>query len=549
MPIAKLPQCRDCPLATLSDYITPDALVPDAEVYILGQAPGEHEENGQLIEGYEWSYGHKQERLASVRPQPLIGPTGQWLQREFWPLTKLDYSKVSKANVLKCRPHGKNDLPNIGSNKAVNGISVKQLKAAIEHCTREYLRIPSSTKYILAMGAISLYALTGELKTYTEDEETGEAKTESSGITDWRGWCIGKDLVEGTVLGVHEYYTPMGGSTLYPHLVDVFPTVHIASLFQSQRYYHATLHDFVRFGKLVRGTWPEPLPEIRVNEIPESIPSTIGFDTEYTKYNELTMWSMADVQAHVTVIDAEHSRELRNLPKSLTLVTQNGLVDLPHFMPLISGAMDRGEVRLLMQDCMLAHATLWTGEPNSLDYILSKYGRYNRHKHLRVTDSVDQKHTYAGLDAHTTLNDAWRCLLRDFRADPPSWNEYKLRRQPLLDVIYKFNQKGVATWQQRIDLISRILDKEMQEIDARAKLLTQNSDFNIASWQQVGKALYERDYASQPKTKTSKGAKSSNTKGSVKDTRQIPKERGRKITTQKELSQLITQLKLSLGVE
>src|SRR5207247_3483418 len=141
------------------------------------------------------------------------------LQYDFCPLSKLDYTKVSRANVIKCRPYGKNDLPTVGSTKAVNGISVKMLQAAIDHCTRAYLHIPP--QYILAMGGISLYALTGE-----------------KSITDWRGWCIGSDG-NGKLYGIKDYYNPTG---FEPY--KIFPVIHIASLFQSAKYYHATLLDF-----------------------------------------------------------------------------------------------------------------------------------------------------------------------------------------------------------------------------------------------------------------------------------------------------------------
>lgn len=544
MAIAKLPQCTGCPFSTLSDYITPDTMINDAEVLILAQAPGEHEEHGKRIEEYEWSYGTKQERLASVRPQPLIGPAGHWLQREFWPLTKLDYSKVSKANVLKCRPHNSNELPTIGSNKPVHGITVTMLKQAIQHCTRNYLRIPPSTKYIMAMGVISLYALTGELKTTYEDEETGKVKTSTEGITDWRGWCIGRSKTllstDSSLMGVTDYYYPNNYTDLL-----IFPIIHIAALFQSQRYYHATLHDFVRFGNLVRGTWPEALPEIRVNEIPQSIPSTIGFDTEYTEStHELEMWSMADVEGHIYVVDAEHSTRLVHLPESLNLITQNGLVDIGHFMPLVSHTE---LANITMEDCMLAHAVLWTGEPNSLDYILSKYGRYNRHKHLRTTQDTDTKYLYAGLDADTTLNHAWKGLLQDFKADPASWNEYKLRRQPLLNVIYRFQQRGVAIWQSRVEAIAVILDSEMRTIQHEAQRITGNPSFNIGSNAHVSRAIYERDFSLE--SAPSVPARTKSTRTAPTDTRQVSQKQSRKVVTQADVKSLINQLKLKLDIE
>jgi len=487
-PILKPSSCTNCPFYTLSNYITPDYIVPESSVLILAQNPGEYEESGRKIEKSYYSQGRKVEECSSIVPQPLIGLSGQWLQREFWPLTQLDYTKVSRANVIKCRPYNSNELPSVGSNKPVNGISVKMLKEAIQYCTHTHLKIPSTTQYILAMGGISLYSLTGQ-----------------ESITDWRGWCIGRESIQSTsaqsstgikptLYGITDYYNPLESKA-----TKIFPTLHIASLPKQPKLYHATLYDFIRFGRLVRGEWPTTLPEIKINYVPSSIPNYIGFDTEYdpTDNNRLEMWSLADIAGNIYVVDSHITSELYNIPSSLTLITQNGLVDLPHFIPMVR---DTDLSTITMEDCMLAHSTLWTGEPNSLDYMLSKYGRYNRHKHLRTTTDSNLKYLYAGLDADTTLNHVWRALLSEFKKDSLSWNEYKLRRQPLLHIISRFQSKGVQVWQERVQRIADLLDKEMASIIERAKLVTNNPHFNIASHTQLSHALYDNDMFSDPKT-------------------------------------------------
>lgn len=488
--------CRGCPFYALSQYITPDVMIDDAEVLILAQAPGEYEEQG--IKLIRRNYG--QEVTEKTHPQPLIGPTGQWLQTEFWPLTRIDYTKVSKANVIKCRPYNKNELPNIGSTKAVNGISVKMLKEAITHCTNTYLHTPKSTKYVMAMGGISLYALT---------------KQES--ITNWRGWCVGSHSLN-TMYGIDDYYQPTWDK------LNIFPVIHIAALFQSDKYYHATLCDFVRFGQLVRRDWPIVLPEIQVNVIPQTVPSTIGFDTEYdvSDNNRLLMWSMADVKGNVYVNDAGMVTKLPWVYTTLTLVTQNGLVDMPHILPMLYKPDD-----VIVEDCMLAHAVLWSGELNSLDYMLSKVGRYNRHKHLRETQDKHLKYLYAGLDAHTTLNDAWYSLIQEFKQDHLSYQEYRLRRRTLLPIINKSHQRGIEVFTERVQYISEMLDAEMADIIERAKQVTENPDFNIASPDQVSMALYEKVYISAKKVVA----------------RATPKK-----SVDKQLQDIIAQINLELGV-
>src|SRR5438445_9659978 len=173
MPVPKPEKCRGCVFETLSSYITPDYYVKDSEICIVAQAPGKHEEYGTKLVDTKYLNGRQVEITENVRPQPLIGKSGKWLQDTFWPYTNIPYKDVSRSNIIKCRPYGKNDLPSIGSNKSVNGITVTMLKEAIKHCTDAYLHIPDSVKYILAMGGISLYALT-------------KLEGPRNGVRDWR---------------------------------------------------------------------------------------------------------------------------------------------------------------------------------------------------------------------------------------------------------------------------------------------------------------------------------------------------------------------------
>jgi len=481
MPLPKPESCKGCPFYELSPYITPDNYVPDSEICIVAQAPGEHEEQGRHIIGETWYKGKKQELCDTVHPQPLIGRVGKWLQDEFWPRTGIPYTQVSTANIIKCRPHGKNDLPSIGSTKAVNGITVKMLKEAIAHCTRAHLHIPESTHYIMAMGGISLYALTG-------------LQGKDNGITNWRGWILGRNtlyesiLDYGHILGSDAYYEPIRHD---PYIVNIYPVIHLASLFEKPTLYRATLNDFTKFGKLVREEWPVSLPHIHINEQPLSIPKYIGFDTEYDveDNNRLEMWSLADVQGNIYVMDVTMSNVLSTpyIHPDTTVVTQNGLVDLPHFRKVFNTSSIR------LEDCMLAWSTLFPGEPTNLDYMTSIAGGYNRHKHIRTVRDRDSKYLYSGLDADTPLNHVWKYLLNHFKHDRQSWVEYVQRRQPLLGVIERFQNTGIEVWDSRVEEIGTILDREMMYIQERAKEITGNPTFNIASVKQVSEGIYESE--------------------------------------------------------
>jgi uracil-DNA glycosylase len=469
--IPKPLSCAGCPFASLSKWYTPDLIVPDSTVTVLGQAPGEHEERGRKLIGRRY----KEEIIEHVEPQPLIGASGNWLQREFWPLTELNYAKVSKANVLKCRPYGSNVLPSLANSKPANGIGINDLKAAIAHCTREHLKLPDSTKYVMAMGEIALYALTGEkLLNYRKDhieDEIGEKRERKSTVTEWRGAALGKK--GDSLLGLYDYFDPAGHS----HILTLFPVVHLAALFESERYYHATLVDFWKFGSLVRGKWPKPLPEIKVDYLPRELPALLGFDTEYTAQNELEIWSLADAERNIYVNSP--GCKLSYLSESTTFVTQNGQVDLPHLYTLLPRGF-RTDL-LTIEDCMLAWATIHAGEPTSLDYQLSICGTYNRHKHLRLAQDKVLKVLYAGLDADTTLNNSWKYIQRQFRRDQLLRDEYELRRRPLVPIIMRSQQKGVETDSARVELVKKLMDEKIARIDREARELTGRADFNIRS--------------------------------------------------------------------
>jgi len=122
----------------------PDELVAGAEVFVLGQNPGEEEE---------------------AQGKPFVGKTGRVMMNTYFPAAGLIRGEnVSIGNVLRCRWQGTNNLP-IG----------KTLNQAIKHCTLNHLSIPQSTRLIVAQGALALKAV---------------APGQTYSIQDWRGFLI-----------------------------------------------------------------------------------------------------------------------------------------------------------------------------------------------------------------------------------------------------------------------------------------------------------------------------------------------------------------------
>ena len=126
--------CKGCPLYGDGKGFVPGSFPVGATVLVLGQNPGAEEEKVGI---------------------PLVGKTGQLLDRTFLPLAGLDGQEIAKDNVIRCRwtPPGKkektNDLP-----------SGKVLDAAITHC-RQYDKPGDGFRLVIAMGGIAVKKMAG----------------------------------------------------------------------------------------------------------------------------------------------------------------------------------------------------------------------------------------------------------------------------------------------------------------------------------------------------------------------------------------------------
>jgi DNA polymerase len=126
----------------------PDEVVEGAEVFVLGQNPGEEEER----EG-----------------RPFVGSTGRKMMAVYFPVAGLVRGEnVSIGNTLRCRWQNSNNLP-----------TGKILDQAMAHCTRAYLRIPESTKLVVAQGALAVRAM---------------SKDPLVTVEKWRGFLIPNNL-------------------------------------------------------------------------------------------------------------------------------------------------------------------------------------------------------------------------------------------------------------------------------------------------------------------------------------------------------------------
>ena len=69
--------CRDCPLYGDGMGFVPDQIVPDSELVVLAQNPGEDEEAGRQIVGWE-QVGHRTHAI--YKPCPPLPALDQYVQ-------------------------------------------------------------------------------------------------------------------------------------------------------------------------------------------------------------------------------------------------------------------------------------------------------------------------------------------------------------------------------------------------------------------------------------------------------------------------------------
>jgi len=358
--------CLNCPLWADGFGFCPDELVEGAEVYIQGQGPGKDEESEGI---------------------PFTGPTGEKMNTRFLPLVNLTRGEnVSIANTIRCRwtrPDGTktDDLP-----------ADDILGVAVDHCRRAHERIPSSTRLIVAQGAVAWKARGGP-----------------GNIHAWRGYL--KLSEAGGVPPVQGANTPVGQALReVPQATPVLATVHLAALNREHRLTVPTMADWTKIPLFLKGEWPKPFPEVlniatanwgrvesffyRLDELKGG--TRLVIDTEYNKTTkvmwlfglyyegaefvlqmpwlskEVNSWQRAQVISH-----------LRRVLQFTPALMQNALADVPVFRRNLEIDWDDF---CRIDDCMQAHATLYVEYDHDLGFLDSMHGRHNRVKHLFKVD-------------------------------------------------------------------------------------------------------------------------------------------------------------------
>lgn len=289
MSLFKPSQCQGCPFERTSKFFVPDEYRQGAKTLLVFQNPGQDEELGRKYLGRD-SVGFP--LYEPHPPAPLLGPTGHLLESKYLPLAGLTRDDVSLANVIRCRPHGKNDLP------LVTHLTYRQ---AVAHCQHHYFRPPESTTLIVAAGDYALHAMTGEDGT----ESPGHKISRS--VEGWRGWLLPYNPHPLPKMTFTDIYQPRLGQ------VSVLATFHIAYLWKAPWYEPCVNRDWAMVREILEGRWPEPMPRL-LESPPRVWPQESAFDTEfYEKGSQkvIVRYSVAweEFGEHkVSVVECTHGR-------------------------------------------------------------------------------------------------------------------------------------------------------------------------------------------------------------------------------------------------
>jgi DNA polymerase I-like protein with 3'-5' exonuclease and polymerase domains len=178
--------------------------------------------------------------------------------------------------------------------------------------------------------------------------------------------------------------------------------------------------------------------------------------------------------------DSNGARFTIPISEGSTVLIQNALADFDFLSTLVATHHYK------VEDLMLAHSVLWSGEPHSLNYINSLYGSLNRYKHL----SGDEPQVYSAYDAYEPMQ-MWKgYFIPEFKRDPESWKVYKRFRLPLIEIIDKAQQSGALLDSSRLEDVKFTLIERLQEYKKRAVEITGDSNFNLGGSKGMREELY-----------------------------------------------------------
>ena len=396
-------ECKGCPLYQGGLGFVPDEVVEGADVFVLGQNPGSTE---------------------ASRGKPFCGATGETMERVYFPLAGLRRGEnVSIGNTIRCRIGNTNNMPDGDT-----------WERAVDHCSKEYLRIPSGTRLIVAQGAHAWRALGGPRP-----------------LHEWRGFLM-------QVRGRHPRSLPgdtpeqlpdeSDGVGLLPpmlgergtcnELPPVLAVNHIADIPREPWLELAAHSDWRKVKQILAKEWPLPDPkylvkseyDFEVQHWVENVLHTVPFaacDAEWNKDTGRLGLIGLGYPGH-TVLQIVPTKDGFDEPllaafrdwigrADFPIVFHNAKADLKTFAREIGITWEHF---FRLEDTMQAHHKLWCEHAHTLEYCASVYGRLRKLKHLADSNPF----LYNAGDVIETAW-LWIALLKEFERDKGAWKAYR----------------------------------------------------------------------------------------------------------------------------
>ena len=221
--LSKPEACRGCPFYGDGLGWVPAEINPGSRVLMVAQNPGDMEERGEKVIGY-------QGKLAITEPHPpapLIGPTGFYQDREYLPIAGMTRQDASYDNAIRCRPDHTNNLPPLTN---------PQMREALRHCSDAYYEMPSDTELIVAQGEYAMYALT------QQGMEKGHK------ISDWRGYILPHIPYAEPEQIANDVWTPKASDP-----TPVLVVNHLAGLFKQPEMIMPAKYDWSKIPRILAG--------------------------------------------------------------------------------------------------------------------------------------------------------------------------------------------------------------------------------------------------------------------------------------------------------
>ena len=471
--------CVGCPLyEDGAKSFVPDEIIKDSSVLILGQNPGSEE---------------------ARQSKPFCGPTGELMVNHFMPLAHLSRGEnVSIGNVLKCRWQKTDKLP-----------PEPILAQAIEHCTTHHLRVPASTKLVIAEGAIAASWCAGQpTKVYR-----------------WRGHVL---------------------HPTRPELPTTYVVEHLASVLRDPKQWWVAEIDWRKAIRTAH-SWLQVIPP-RVIATPDNwelvlqwyVQTTrsaacVAIDTEFIgrpfgiTQPVLTMIGLGWVDEHGRVhglqldcraaepwMKASFYQHLRELVKQVPVLFQNFAADMP-ILKRCAGV--QYESYKQVDDQMLAHAVLYCELAHDLEFLTSIYGGYYKIKHLGDYDIPEdvkweslrglvRKGYIEPVDGDTpdllyNWGDVieplmiWEHLRKAFEMDQAAYQVYRTQSIGLIPILLKSMERGIKVNKPRVIQAKQEYESKVKS----AQILAESyygKPINLGSDDQVAYYCYqERGYPVQ----------------------------------------------------